>query len=527
MNDCVSIFDIPHIVSGIGTHLGRRDLAACSLVSKAFCGLFKPILWRELVLERSSNSLTNIDDIEPHLKQSVIRNCQWTRSLIIRASGDDHSRSLITAHCNQLKDLNVHFKSNWDDISAADLITNNKDLRKLTLHTYAHPTGADLRLLAKALSASTALSILRLEFRWRPRHGWLQHILQNLPRTLTKLSLHWRRLYKLDQFEKPFPMQDWPEIYPILETADMSFDSEDRDELVLREFLKRCPSLKSLTYPTMAEEQIRSLIPLLAVTNLPHLETLYLGKFKKTNEAQWQDLVMSIKGRIKHFATSSEFYSPLTNIIPILAQNWSDTLQSLRFLCFSHIFNHDVQLILTTCSKLKHFDCMWTLTQHRAESAAADVQPKDWVCLDLEELHLMFADGRSVLADDRLMMAQETQTADQIKYAYKQLGRLTKLHTLALGWRSTQAFSESRNLDLTLEGGMDQMDKLKVLRNLDINFIPRVNIGQPEVEWIVKNWPALATITGLGYRYRLSSGGEVEPEYLKWLRKERPRLNFH
>lgn len=526
MNNCLSIFDIPHIVSSIGTNLDRHELAACSLVSKSFCGLFQPILWRDIVLERRSSSLPSGDDIEPHLKQSVIHNCQWTRSLSIRANGDD-SRSLITTHCNQLKDLYVHIISNWNDISVVDLVTHNRDLTKLSLNTYAHPTGADLQQLTKVISAST-LSILKIEFRWRPRHGWLQHVLQNLPRTLTRISLHWRRLYKLDQFEKPFPAQDWPEVYPALEVAALSFDSEDKDELVLGEFLKRCPSLKSLTYPAMVEEQIRTLIPFLAVTNLPHLETLYLGRFRKTNEAQWEDLVQTMKGRIKHFATSSEFYSPLTNIIPILARNWADTLLSLQFMCFSHIFSHDVQLILTTCPKLKHFDCMWTLSVHRTDSAV-DVEPKDWICLDLEEIHIMFADNRNLHAHDRLMKAQEEQTAREIEDAYRQLGRLTKLHTLALGWRTTQAFSESRNLDMSLEGGMGQMDKLKVLRRLDINFLPRINIGQPEVEWIAKNWPELRTINGLGYRHRPPPGGksEDEPEHIEWLRRKRPSLNIH
>lgn len=525
MSSFASILDIPHVVSSIGSYLDRPDQVACTLVNKTFYELFNPILWRQFILDRPS-SFVEDDRLELHQKQALIRNCQWIRSLTIRASSDKSTPAFITTSCTRLKDLSIHIISDFDDISVSDFITNNKGLETFSLTTYAHPTYANLEQLASVLSTSIHLTVMKLEFRWRPRRGWLKHVLQHLPRKLQKLTLQWRRMYKLDDSGQSFSTHPWPEIYPALEVVDMAFDSGEGDEVVLGQFLERCPSLQSLRYPTMAEAQIKPLIPLLGASNLPHLSSLYLGRFRKTNELQWQELVMAMKGRIKHFSTSSEFYSPLTNIVPTVARNWSETLESLRFLCFSHIFARDVQLILTTCSRLKHFDCMWTLSQpSMMTDDTLGSSSTDWVCLGLEELHLMFPDHRTVQADENITEQQELWTVGWIEQAYKQLGRLTELHTLAIGWRSTHAFSQKSNLDMTLKGGLGHMGKMKALRTLDINFLPRVHAGISEVQWMKENWPSLSVVSGFGYRRQVPT--KDEPEHITWVRANWPELTIY
>ncbi|KAF9955261.1 hypothetical protein BGZ65_003492 [Modicella reniformis] len=485
MYDDVSIFDIPHVVSSIGSYLDCRDRASCILVNKTFCDLFKPILWRELVIDQRP-SLSMNEDIEPHLKQILTRNCQSTRSLTIRRSNNDGALAFIPTSCNRLKDLTVQLISD-DDNSIVALITNNKDLREFSFYAYTHPTCADLEALPDALARSATLTVLRLELRWRPGRGWLKHILQNLPRNLTSVTLQWGQ-ERVGDLKWRFSAQDWPHIYPSLEVADLSFESLTGDEVVLGQFLKRCPALRSFSSPTMAEAQIQPLIPLLGSSNLPNLTSVYLGKFGKTNEIQWRDLVMILKGRIRHFAASFEY--PLTNIASMLSRNWSDTLESLRFLWISRIFSRDVQLILTTCSKLKQFDCMWTLADDGSqEDDDKELDMKAWTCSGLEELHLMFADNRR---------------------------SLTKLKVLTIGWHTKQDFSENSNLDMTLQSGLGHMANLKALKTLDINFLPQVNIGLSEVQWIAENWPALRLISGLR--------PEPELDHITWLCSKRPKL---
>ncbi|KAG0223257.1 hypothetical protein BGX31_008592 [Mortierella sp. GBA43] len=545
-NHNISIFDIPHLVSGIGSHLGRDDYAACTLVNRTFYEAFRPILWRNLYLDRpdlcsSSTSLSfsyssidddnhdNADHLDPNLKEMVTRNCQLTRRLHIRATSNDARWTLISTRCTRLTDLNIHVSRNFET-SVADIVSRNPHLQRLLLTTLAPPTRQQLAQLTKVLAPSTSLTELRIEFRWRPQRGWLQYILQNLPRNLQQLVLKWRRLYNLDDDDndqKHFPIQTWPQDYPSLQVVQLSFDATIEDEITLGEFLNRCPALQSLAYPNIASEEVRLLSALESRTILPDLDTLYLGRFKKASENQWRSLITAMRGRIRHFATSTELYAPIKNVIPMITHNWWETLESLRFQCFSHIFNSDIQLILTSCPRLKHFDCMWTVANHsRRDDEPMVLDPVDWVCKNLEELHFMVADNRAIQTDDVIMANQEAGTAAGIEQVYKQIGQLTKLQTLTLGWRSAQISPGNSDLDMSLGAGLGHMEQLKALKTLDVNFLPRLNIGLPEIQWMVKNWPSLSTITGYGHRHK-SKGDVGEPEHVTWLRNERPKLKLN
>lgn len=67
------------------------------------------------------------------------------------------------------------------------------------------------------------------------------------------------------------------------------------------------------------------------------------------------------------------------------------------------------------------------------------------------------------------------------------------------------------------------MENLKALRMLDVSSIRHIKIGQGEVEWMVSHWPNLKKVRGLTHRLVKTV---PEPEYVAWLRKERPRMEI-
>ncbi|KAI8346585.1 hypothetical protein B0O80DRAFT_467590 [Mortierella sp. GBAus27b] len=50
---------------------------------------------------------------------------------------------------------------------------------------------------------------------------------------------------------------------------------------------------------------------------------------------------------------------------------------------------------------------------------------------------------------------------------------------------------------MSLESGLQHMDQLKELRELNVGGISCLKIGQKEVEWMAQNWPKLRRCAGL------------------------------
>lgn len=226
---------------------------------------------------------------------------------------------------------------------------------------------------------------------------------------------------------------------------------------------------------------------------------------------------------------------------------WSQTLESLDIYQSHLIKSSDIQLILTTCPKLKKFTCIcyWVLITHqpgpgeetehhgleamiRGDENINNQQPltEDWVCLELEKLALTFSDGRRRLVEEEALFQQEQWTIRGIIRVYQQLGRLTRLKNLIIGWYSGSTFSDDANLDLSLESGLGHMNELKSLRMIDMNYIPRVKIKGEEVEWMLANWPALRTINGLRHRGRMVEGNTQEPNPVELLSSGRSWLSI-
>ncbi|KAK3825429.1 MAG: hypothetical protein J3Q66DRAFT_396400 [Benniella sp.] len=482
----LSIFDIPHVMGRIGSYLDREDLLSCVLVSKAFHKEFNRLVWSNISFRHHKLYLKQ--NLDPDRIQAINRNIQWTRRLSIDIQCQPEVLSLLPDVCSNLRNFTIFISRKQHDdsnerliLSVIDMIDRNTRLRTCTFIRYALLSNNSLEKVTGAFSRSPCLTELNLEFRIvPPPRGWLQCVLQNLPRTLKKLTVLWIMPNETSEVEA-LPARNWPESYPYLEIADLLVDLARHEEQTFYQFLKRCPALK---------------------TQLPHVEDI---------------------------GSEPVDGPPLCYERP-----------------YSIFYNRsDIQLVLTTCPKLKSINCFcyWLLWMPNLLQDGSNTHPGlnvitstesdtnndrmvDWVCLELEELKLTFADGRSASAGEPLLSQQEQQVTQGIRRVYEQIGRLEKLKKLTMGWCSTDRFAESASLNMSLQSGMGHMEKLKMLSMLDLNYIPKVNIGMEEAQWMLDHWPMLKTISGLRYRYRIVREGGDEPDYIVLLKSRRPWLEL-
>ncbi|KAF9347729.1 hypothetical protein BGX26_000809, partial [Mortierella sp. AD094] len=230
---------------------------------------------------------------------------------------------------------------------------------------------------------------------------------------------------------------------------------------------------------------------------------------------------------------------------------------------FSFIGGEGVELILTTCSRLRVFTVFSDIrsqTDGFTKECAGywawsyreyDHYMANWNCLDLEHLELTFLDFRGVRSGSRYHQLISSLNSSQLELhtfigihrVCYQLGRLTKLRCLRLGWSTGKGVQSFINLDVSISNGLMHLASLKELEVLDVTCIEHVNIEQREAEWMAVNWPKLQRIKGLfkkddAYRRWIRHGVDVDdedtypvkrdefndPKPVQWLRGQRPHL---
>ncbi|KAF9366282.1 hypothetical protein BGX34_004468 [Mortierella sp. NVP85] len=547
MSSRVSIFDIPLIMERIGFYLNQRDRSSCALVNKTFYEHFLPLVWQNLVFTRP----TPIEEVELTLghKQAILNYGRYIRRMEIDTECCKSISTLLSLSCHRLKELTLFINQDPEDASLSPMIQlmiNNSWLRTLSLGSYASLTCKTLQQLSVAFLTSHHMTELTLGFAFRPHSRWFRYMLQNLPPLLKKLYLQWGESREYDNtFDFSTISNNWPETYSQLEEVELEIEIDDLERPVFLQFLNRCTTLKDLAIPAMDSAQtLHEFIRLLEERSLPMLRTLDIRSLEDIDPSQWDRLCVAMNGRIQDFRTGLRFNSSITqHYIQQLATYWSETLTNLRIDEPSRISSQDIQLILTRCSKLKSFQCLcpWVVMAFQQDVGGWDVAPglgamirdddqdgqrdmPNWVCLDLEELRLTFADERRVYSDTSLSASQERWTRRGIERVYYQLGRLTKLKELAIGWNSGKAFSTGVNLDMSLESGLGHLEGLSVLKMIDFNFVPMIKVGLEEVIWMARYWSKLKNIKGLRYRLDLGCRDQQEPDYICWLRTNRPNI---
>ncbi|KAF9102396.1 hypothetical protein BGX29_004626 [Mortierella sp. GBA35] len=189
--------NIPEITSLVAQHLSKADMAACTLVSKAWFHVFTPLLWKTIIAgipnpAHSSHHQHNPDNTLTTLS----KNGALIRSLIItpEATGTESSDTDLVAECPAIDSL-------------VQLTVILMGTSKETIESLVRRNQDTLRLLKL---------VFQLEKRLRPP-GWLG--------------------------ERIF---EFPRMTPCLQSLFLEFWCMTKRELIL--ILKGCPSLKLLSF---------------------------------------------------------------------------------------------------------------------------------------------------------------------------------------------------------------------------------------------------------------------------------------
>ncbi|KAH7044706.1 hypothetical protein BKA57DRAFT_87513 [Linnemannia elongata] len=382
----------------------------------------------------------------------------------------------------------------------------------------------------------------------------LERLLKCLPPTLEVLWLNWEKVplagqdqVEYDEEEISFGVDvyieeereySWPESFPAMrEVHLMGVYSGLRGPHIIR-FLQRCLHLHTLTWPGWPIYRSSSIDPFSFIFNLSHLHQHQGGsriKHLTFNLGAIDDRLTTVlpgpSEAIESLRlTRTELMSD-SGFLRYLTLRWCDTLTILEFGREACVLHVDIMAILQTCPHLIVFRVECTrrpacLSVGMFSTPNADT----WICRDLEVLEISFidysnhygvatADEFSLDPEDLVFFQQQASSEltattapakllsrRKIRNIYRQLGTLTRLHSLTLGSQSPYGDSAApgelhkqplTSLDMSLESGLYHLNNLVNLRVLNVKGVKLLKMGADEIRWMRQCWPKLHEIGGL------------------------------
>ncbi|KAF9902639.1 hypothetical protein EC991_004735 [Linnemannia zychae] len=154
--------------------------------------------------------------------------------------------------------------------------------------------------------------------------------------------------------------------------------------------------------------------------------------------------------------------------------------------------------------------------------------------------------------------------AAMVEQVYKQLGALTQLYSLTLGWvpvsaspvtstedsagspttstttgaldvtTSSTSTSASAALDFSMASGLGHLKTMTRLAELDLSLMLQHKVGQAEMEWMYETWPRWYLFYGYvprestfePYQFVRDAGSQPGMEHIRWLREKRPDMKL-
>ncbi|OAQ23049.1 hypothetical protein K457DRAFT_25424 [Linnemannia elongata AG-77] len=185
------------------------------------------------------------------------------------------------------------------------------------------------------------------------------------------------------------------------------------------------------------------------------------------------------------------------------------TLEVLRLNGKSFITSEQIDELLSCAPRLKELYLFGGNCKAEVNCLdARDVAKSAWVCSNLEVFACQIRNiprpdiTRDIAGRAARVHIDEHDTplhesVELQRQVYKQLGRLTKLRELSLGFPVDTAFTPSEKdfhrqydcLAMTLESGLDLLKDLKDLRVVGLEDMEVYSDGDREQDWFAKNWP--------------------------------------
>ncbi|KAF9350768.1 hypothetical protein BGX26_011123 [Mortierella sp. AD094] len=567
MPGSLSLFEIPHIVDNIGQHLAKRDYLNCILVCKSLLPQFKRLIWRNIRVCSSFMAYSTNGELEKSHQEALLANAHLIRDLHVQSILILELLASPQSACTNLLSL-------WSDIDTsqkgtigyrdstlvhADLVGKNIYLRHWTMLDGIQSSEAPYtyrKRIIEVLAARPSVVSLELFHPSRFHHQFFRAILQNLPVALESFQLsigyyidiendphnmNWSEEV-LEEVSRVFPECAWTRSYPRLRYLEYKPVMNDPQQEIYWEFLKHCPALENIFVPNMTDTALRNFGTLLGdLDRFPKLDELTLYQRIMVEPSSLNPLVISMKDRIKTLHIEDVCLNGRNpSFLSVIIPHWSNTLEHVDIGSQFTAHYQDVESILKTCSRLRTLRVASHYSDEGSELtsglSAMHCSEDDWVCLELQELHIPILQNYFDLFSLHELTqssSQDEQIAKGIERIYRQLGRLTKLKLLDIDWHKDYFLKSGIQLDLSMKSGLAHLGSLELLEELDVRGIYEIEIGQEEVEWIANNWPNLKVIQGFLEEKGMHRGCgfasnivKADLKYAQWLQTQRPNLKL-
>ncbi|KAK3821064.1 MAG: hypothetical protein J3Q66DRAFT_398132 [Benniella sp.] len=527
--DLPSITTFPPILDGIAQYLSKEDFTQCSLVSKGLNLAFKPLLWRDI-------SINTLPEVNPQpCKDALLTNGHLIRTLSVGHFSVTALLASSTSTCQNLQRLSTSINGEAAEeylSNSMDLVDRNANLRYWSIG-YTHPD-----------SYSTYVRFLNILVNHQQLNSLVvvgggsyidihQDILRYLPSKIEWIFAD-MIMIPAPSLVRMFPRPEDPQPRPYhrLRFLHSRLCWTDREGDFMPH-LRQCPNLEALTIPFMRDEDMVKLAAMLSdAEQFPKLHTLQLARQDQHTPQTIFSLICALKGRIKHFEMEGyQRTAPVKHYCSALSIECASTLESIEIGVDAIVSCFDIQLIATSCAGLKKLIIQSNATENESQDVGSSEeslsgwkaifldektgQEDHWVCAELEELTLTILNDRWASATDVGLPEQQQQqrAAYGVKRAYRQLGRLTKLKKLTLGWLSSRGLPVERRVDMSLGSGLAYLGGLTALYELDYRGVPHPMIGRSEVEWMASHWPKLRKIKCKRQRYFYGTNAYTDNEY--------------
>ncbi|ORZ28840.1 hypothetical protein BCR41DRAFT_344167 [Lobosporangium transversale] len=481
MSDSINPLHIPEIILLTGAFLDVEGLLNCIQVSKAFYNILIGLLWRRIVIGPSPAEYPSREVLQKykgHIEEIVFINnfpkeytelqgCTRLQSIYYRsrlrmAIGSDcllKLSNLIKAHHPTITSIYFHAFQSSHGLWKALLECTNLNILKAC--NTSIKDGVDLFLqVCKKLRHLTLEDVAI--------HQLPANFLSNEANEYSLPNMHTLCIERVKIAGPPKPYTSWyclgtlvkrcPVLCElIVDDSYEQYHQADFYRAILLQHPWALNSLSALSLHNMTIEDKDMAALLGRMTGLRQLSSLKceFGQFSL------QELL----------ADKQEILDDGEIVQKARLQRLCETLEILVL----YTYNAGIgQAVLSSCPRLKELEGpKITVTEI--------VNGAEWVCTGLTDLTI-------ILEAD---VDQETKEGmAKTRLAFRQLGRLTKLRSLAL--LDSYSWNEARSvLNLRLKTGLDELANLKSLRSLRLEDDKYWQIQLEEATWMVNNWPSI------------------------------------
>ncbi|KAF9345677.1 hypothetical protein BGX34_004552 [Mortierella sp. NVP85] len=544
------MLDIPELDELICQQLSRHDLTQCTRVCKKWRRIVTPYIWRDLssgdFSEPQQAAFVQLVAGDYLQEQQHQETHHERRSMGQQLLSPPYRPLAKYGHLVQRlpcpKTLERYFEGHSIRLQLKELVPDGHDIpSKLVLmeHLYKQCPNFQTELVTiDTLDNQMDLAELIREH-VLPRTRCLQFPsgndfitsfrlkwMLNRSSTLEQLILCANIYSRIDEKEKAYDQEE-PETWQLKRLTMRNCRDVTNNNTFWPWLWKRCGQVEHLEVDNIHNDIWKQLIES-GITYMPNLDKVTITSFtldKKHIEALLSSSRRGWKEVRLHYYCESLPPTPTAYLMKHRL-----TLQRLVLDGYCGVTESEKAQLLACCPHLCDFTDVHTMDHENGvpfgfnAHSFIDLDPdtgslRRWECeASLKVLKVIIKDiPRPDLYTKTIDESYSGQGRDIQNQVYDRLALFTNLEILSLRVNFGNPAASSC-LEMSLESGLDKLSGLKRLKVLDVSGM-ETEIGEPEAQWMIKQWPKLRTIQGLplwgGYN-----------EAWDWLQKHHPEIDL-